>query len=145
MPKNLSLAIRVVAVALIAVGCATKTIPFRHEPAQPAATGEMEVRPEPNGNAYVKLRVEHLADPSRLTPPRVTYMLWAQHRDGESALLGRLALNKKLKASWQGTVPFDSFRLLVTAEDLPAPLEPGTPEVLATEFVQVEPKRWYQF
>jgi hypothetical protein len=145
MPKYLSLAVRVAAVALMASGCATTTVPFRHAPAQPAATGEMKIRPEPNGNAYVKLRVEHLATPSRLTPPRTTYVVWAQHRDGKSALLGRLAPNKELKASWQGTVPFDSFRLLITAEDFAAPLEPGTPEILVTEFVQVGPKRWYQF
>jgi hypothetical protein len=145
MPKCLFLAIRVAAVALMAAGCATTTVPFRHAPALPAATGEMEVRPEPNGNAHVKLRIEHLANPSRLTPPRARYMLWAQHPEGKSALLGRLALNEQLVASWQGTVPFDSFRLLITAEDLAAPLEPGTPEVLVTEFVQIEPKRWYQF
>jgi hypothetical protein len=145
MPKRIPLAISVAAVALVAAGCATTTVPFRLAPAQPAATGEVKIRPEPNGDAFVEMTVEHLASPSRLTPPRAVYLVWAQDLEGRAALLGQLAVNRKLEASWEGTVPFESFRLLVTAEDFAAPLEPGTPEVLVTEFVHVEPKRWYQF
>jgi hypothetical protein len=124
-----------------APGCATK-FPFQPSMSSPAAAGHVEAELDDNGNSQVELRLEHLALPATLTPPRVTYVLWAESQFGREVLLGQIAVQKDRSAEWEGTVPFDKFRILVTAEDLTWPERPREPYVIQTEFFEPDKGMW---
>jgi hypothetical protein len=95
-----------------------------------------------NGNSWVELRLEHLALPGTLTPPRAAYVVWAESQFGRQILLGRLAVAKDRSAEWEGTVPFDKFRMLVTAEDIAWPERPREPYVVQTDYVEADKGMW---
>jgi hypothetical protein len=44
-------------------------------------------------------------------------------------------VNEERQGRFQGTTPFDRFRLIISAEDDPNPERPSLPYMLATEFV----------
>jgi hypothetical protein len=124
-----------------ALACATE-IPFLPSTASPAATGRVNADLDDNGNSWVELRLEHLALPGTLTPPRATYVVWAESQFGRQVLLGRLAVAENRSAEWEGTVPFEKFRMLVTAEDIAWPERPREPYVVQTEYVEAS-KGWF--
>ena len=136
-----SIASRLGAVLLLAfalggmLACATQ-LPFLPSSASPAASGQVHATLDDNGNSWVELELEHLALPGSLTPPRATYVVWAESQFGRQVLLGRLVVQKNRSAAWEGTVPFDKFRLMVTAEDIAWPERPREPYVVQTEYVE---------
>ncbi|HKA16168.1 MAG TPA: hypothetical protein VKH41_14190 [Myxococcota bacterium] len=114
------------------LACATK-IPLlpSSASASPSATGNVHAKLDANGNAWVELDLEQLA-PS----PRATYVIWAESQFGRQVLLGRIAVAKDGTAEWAGTVPFDKFRMILTAEDTAWPERPSAPYVVQTDFVE---------
>ena len=130
-PKVMSVPV----LAALVLGCAG-TVPFLDAPAQPAALAEAKVSADDNGNAQVKLWVEHLAFPAKLTPPKQTYVLWAETTFGRTLLLGKLKVDKDLEARWQGSVPFERFRLIISAEDVTTPERPSSPFVMTTDYLE---------
>jgi hypothetical protein len=136
MRKPNLVAVIALALALGAtLACATP-IPFQPSSASPAAAGQVHATLDDNGNARVDLALEHLALPRTLTPPRSTYVVWAESQFGRQVLLGRLVVNKDRSAEWEGTVPFDKFRMMVTAEDIAWPERPREPYVVQTDYVE---------
>ena len=130
-----------VALSLGALGCATK-IPFLPSSASPAAAGQVHAKLDDNGNSWVDLELEHLALPATLTPPRATYVVWAESQFGRQVLLGKIAVATDRSASWEGTVPFDKFRMIVSAEDIAWPERPREPYVVQTDYVESD-KGWF--
>jgi hypothetical protein len=127
--------------ALGAIACATK-IPFLPSSASPAAAGQVHAKIDGNGNSWVDLELEHLALPETLTPPRATYVVWAESQFGRQVLLGRISVASDRSAEWQGTVPFDKFRMMLSAEDIAWPERPREPYVVQTEYVEAA-KGWF--
>ena len=123
-----------------AVACATWT-PFLPSTAAPGAEGQVLTKIDYNGNSWVELRLSHLPLPGTLTPPRKTYVVWAESEFGRQILLGKLALARNRSAEWDGTVPFEKFRMVVTAEDIAWPERPREPYAVQTEFVESD-KGW---
>jgi hypothetical protein len=137
---------RAVAIALAIslgglVACATK-IPFQPSNASPAAAGTVQAELDANGNSWVELELLHLALPGTLTPARATYVVWAESQFGRQVLLGRIKVESDRSASWEGTVPFEKFRMLLTAEDIAWPERPREPYVVQTDFVEAG-KGWF--
>ena len=124
------------AAALGGAHACASDFPFLPSSASPAAAGLVRAALDDNGNARVELELEHLALPETLTPPRSTYVVWAESPFGRQVLLGRLAVHKNRSAAWEGTVPFDKFRMMVTAEDIAWPERPREPFVVQTDFVE---------
>ncbi len=118
-----------------ALACRTP-IPFLPSTASPAAAGQVHAKIDDNGNSWVELELEHLALPATLTPPRATYVLWAESQFGRQVLLGRIHVEDDRSAVWEGTVPFDKFRMLLTAEDIAWPERPREPYVVQTDYVE---------
>ena len=123
------------------IGCATN-IPFKPSSASPAAAGNVHAKIDDNGNAWVELELEHLALPGTLTPPRSTYVVWAESQFGRQVLLGRIKVEDDRSASWEGTVPFEKFRMILTAEDIAWPERPREPYVVQTDYVEAA-KGWF--
>jgi hypothetical protein len=124
-----------------ALACATE-MPFLPSTTSPAAKGHMHAELDANGNSRVELRLEYLALPGTLTPPRANYVVWAESQFGRQILLGRLAVGEDRSGEWEGTVPFDKFRMLVTAEDIAWPERPREPYVIQTDFVEADEGMW---
>jgi hypothetical protein len=102
----------------------------------PSAKGEVSAKLDDNGNSSVEASFEHLATPGSLSPPKTTYVLWAESHFGRQVLLGQIRVSSDQEASWSGTVPFDKFRLLVSGEDLAWPERPREPILLKTDYVE---------
>jgi hypothetical protein len=130
---------RVIAVlgcCLLGVAGCTTRVPFQASHLLPAAQATAKVTRDQNQNALVDLELEHVAPAQNLWPPKQLYMVWAQEADGKRLLpLGRLHVNEERQGRFQGTTPFDRFRLIISAEDDPNPERPSLPYMLATEFV----------
>ena len=123
------------------LACASN-FPFQPSTASPAAAGTVHAEIDANGNSWVELELQHLALPGTLTPPRSTYVVWAESQFGRQVLLGRILVGKDRSASWEGTVPFEKFRMMLTAEDIAWPERPREPYVVQTDYVEAD-QGWF--
>jgi hypothetical protein len=122
--------------ALITIGCAQK-IAFRETPDAPAALGEAKVSTDGNNNTRIELKMEHLAPPQNLTPPKSVYVVWAQPPDGDATNLGQVVVGRERSANFQTVTPLKVFRIFVTAEDRALAQSPSEQVVLATDVFRV--------
>jgi hypothetical protein len=124
------------ALALITIGCAQK-IALRETPDAPAALGEAKVSTDGNNNTRIELKMEHLAPPQNLTPPKSVYVVWAQPPDGDATNLGQVVVGRERSANFQTVTPLKVFRIFVTAEDRALAQAPSEQVVLATDVFRV--------
>jgi hypothetical protein len=99
----------------------------------PSASGKVVVKEDNNGNRKVKVQVSHLADPERLNPVRSGYMVWLEPKGKDPEPLGMLKVDKDLKGEIEGTTPYKSFSVFVTAEENPKPERPEGTEILRAD------------
>lgn len=123
--------VALVVLALVAA-CAGPQIPFRESKVVPGVEAAAVVTADANGNSRVKFSVKHLAPANRLVPPKTFYVVWAQNAAGRAVPLGRLWIGEDREGSFQSTVPFIEFRVIITAEDQLVPEKPSEPIVLST-------------
>jgi len=135
--QRIGFAVRAVfaAASLGALACATQ-IPFQPSSQIPSAAGNLTAKLDDNGNSSVEVEFEHLAAPASLNPARATYVVWAESQFGRQVLLGQINVGDDRRAEWRGTVPFDRFRILLSAEDLAWPERPREPILLKTDYVK---------
>jgi hypothetical protein len=96
----------------------------------PAATGEIDVDKDRNGNTALDLKVKHLAKPENLTPPQTVYVVWIQSQGGNPENQGQLKVNDNLEGEFKAVTPYKSFQLFITGETNPNATTPSGPEVL---------------
>jgi hypothetical protein len=122
----------VLALAGMTVGMvgSAKKFPLTAAASVPAARGHVDVGRDKNGNTTVELKVQHLATPENLTPPRTAYVVWFQERGAEPLNQGVLKPGKNLKATFRSVTPLKAFDVLVTAESDPNTKSPEGPEVM---------------
>lgn len=93
--------------------------------AVPAASGTVKVeRNKDNGNTKLDIKVDHLAQPSSLTPPASVYLVWVRPNRGQPIKLGAIGVGKDLKGQLHAVTVSKDFDLLITAqqsENAPAP------------------------
>jgi hypothetical protein len=65
-----------------------------------------------------------------LTPPKQTYIVWIQTKDGQPENQGQLRVNDKLEGSLESNSPRQQFDIFITAEDNPAIPSPTGPSLL---------------
>jgi hypothetical protein len=82
----------------------------------PAATAELQVDKEKNGDVQVELKADHLAKPGRLAPSANTYVVWFQEEGSQPQIQGTLRIGDDLKAELKSTTTLHNFKVLVTAE-----------------------------
>jgi len=107
-----------------------KKFPLAAAPSVPAARGDVDIDHDKNGNTRFKIRVQHLATPGALTPPRAAYVVWLRERDGNASPQGQLRVDKKLNGRFEGVTPAKNFDLFITAEQEHAPKVPAGEEIL---------------
>lgn len=118
-------------------GCA-KEVVVPPSAALPAAIGEAKATKDANGNTRVHLKVDHMAPPQNLQPPKSVYVVWAETPDKQRYNLGQLRVDEKRRGQLDATTAFKVFRLIVTPEDFPTVTEPSGPEVLSTGVLEAK-------
>jgi hypothetical protein len=111
---------------------AAKKFPLTAASIVPAAKGSVEIGKDRNGNTEVKLKVEHLANPTNLSPSQANYIVWLQDKVSGPENLGELRVNGKLEGTFQTVTPRKKFDLFVTGENDGKVKSPSGPEVLRT-------------
>lgn len=123
-------------VIVLAAACARK-IRFETSRVVPAAQGTVKVKRDNNSNYSIKIDIRHLADPTRLRPPRSVYVVWIETSGRGAKNLGRLKtfsglFSNTLSASMEAVSPFKPTRIFITAEDRANIEYPGSYVVLNT-------------
>lgn len=127
----------VLAITLIFLFSAcSKKITFLNSAVVPAAEGTVSMKMDNNKNYNIDLSVNHLADPSRLTPPKKVYVVWMETNEGAQNI-GQLktstkGLSRMLSSSLTTVTPHKPTGFLITAEDDAIGNYPGTTVVLRT-------------
>jgi hypothetical protein len=127
----------ILAVAMLA-GCATTESAFQPSAVMPGVETKIGINADANGNSHVQFKVKHLAPPNSLVPPKSFYVVWSQNAEGRSVPLGRLWIGANRDGSFEATLPFIEFRLILTAETELVPEKPSEPFVLVTELLKPE-------
>ena len=101
--------------------CAKRTT-FLTSEIVPAARGEVKVSVDKNKNYVIKLDLNNLAEPTRLTPPHNYYVVWMENENGETKNIGQIktstgALSKNLKAKFETVSASKPTKIFITAED----------------------------
>ncbi|TAK52373.1 MAG: hypothetical protein EPO24_15275 [Bacteroidetes bacterium] len=116
---------------IIYLHCGSPTI-LTNSPMVPGAQGEVTLNKDSNNNTTISLSVKHLAPPTKLNPSRSVYIVWVESPEGKVANLGQLQVDDDLEGDFEGTTPFEYFRILITAEDTPTVTQPSLDLVLST-------------
>ncbi len=116
--------------------CARK-ISFQTSSVVPAARGTVKVKKDKNNNNEIKISLSDLADPSRLQPPKKTYVVWMETDNNNTKNIGQISsstgfLSSKLSASFETVSSFNPVKIFITAEDDGNIQYPGTQVVLST-------------
>ena len=124
MKSSLRVLLAAIAGAACLSGCATISTLFGPagpkmsvSPTIPAAEGTVRFARATNDNTSINLKVKHLADPEKLTPPAKNYVVWV--RNGQSAPpqnIGALTVDKNLTGTLNTVTSLHSFGIFITAE-----------------------------
>jgi hypothetical protein len=117
---------------VVSVSCAKKTV-FNNSSITPAARGEVSVKKDKNNNYNIELQISYLAEPERLNPPRMTYVVWMLTEDNNPINLGQIISSSKLHVKFETVSSSKPKLIFVTAEDDPSVLYPGNMRVLETD------------
>jgi hypothetical protein len=115
---------------LIGATANAKKYPLAAAASVPAARGDVDIDHDKNGNTKFKIKVQHLAAPDALTPPKTAYVVWLRERDGSPSPQGQLRVDKKLNGSFEGVTPAKNFDIFITAEQESSPKAPTGEEIL---------------
>ncbi|WP_044172040.1 hypothetical protein [Flectobacillus major] len=122
----------------IAFSACSKKITFLTSAVVPAARGDIKVTRDGNKNYVIHINIDDLAEVSRLTPPKQTYVVWMVTDQNYTKNLGQVNSNSKmlssqLKASFETVSSFKPIKIFITAEDNASIQYPGNVIVLSTD------------
>jgi hypothetical protein len=99
----------------------------------PAAAGTVKAKiDKANGNTNLDIKVSHLANPSRLSPPANVYVVWVRPRGGDATRQGAIGLDKNLNGELKVVTTLKDFDLFITAEQSENVTVPSNVEILRT-------------
>jgi hypothetical protein len=115
---------------LLAGAAFADEVKLRPGTADPSAVGVVDYHHDRNGNTSFELKVDHLAPPVNLQPPKQIYVVWVQAPGQPPENKGVLKVNHDQKGDIKMVSPHQAFDVFVTAEDTPSVSAPSGPEVL---------------
>jgi len=113
-----------------------KTLRLQSSSIVPGAAGEVKTAKDKNGNTKFSVQVKHLANPTALTPPKSTYIIWIQQSGAAPESQGVLKVDKNLEGKFETSTADKRFDLWITAENDSSVKAPSGPEVLRANNVQ---------
>jgi hypothetical protein len=96
----------------------------------PAASGKVTTNAEPSGRADLRISVEHLPQPSSLSPPASAYVVWVHPPNMTPINVGELKVGNDLKATLTTSTQYQKFDVSVTAEQNSKATSPSGPEIM---------------
>ncbi|CAN5460161.1 hypothetical protein BH11BAC2_BH11BAC2_16110 [soil metagenome] len=115
---------------VLLVSCENK-INFLTSAVVPAARGYVTVKTDKNKNYVINIHVSDLAESTRLSPPKQTYVVWLTGVEGTAQNIGQIQTSK-LSAALKTVSPYKPNKVFITAEDEANAQYPGK-TVLTTE------------
>ena len=115
-------------------------IGFETSSVVPAAEGSVKVKKDNNSNYSIQMEITHLADPSRLQPPKENYVVWMQTESNGIKNLGQLKsssgfFSSTKKAALSTVTSFTPNKVFITAEDqVNIPYPTGQPVLTTNNF-----------
>lgn len=121
--NKIVLFITVVIFMLPMTACAQR-IKFLSSAVVPAANGVVKVKQDSNKNYQIKIQINNLAEPKRLTPPKEMYIVWMVVDNNQPQNIGKIEagstfMSSKLKASFQSVSSAKPTKIFITAENDP--------------------------
>ncbi|GCC50465.1 hypothetical protein SanaruYs_06800 [Chryseotalea sanaruensis] len=115
---------------LLSITSCSQKIPFLTSSVVPSAEGVVTVKSDDNKNYIIDLSVMRLADPTRLTPSKVGYIVWMETENNRVKNIGQLKtstgfMSKTLTSSLATVTPFKPIEIFITGEEDVATLHPG--------------------
>ena len=103
----------------------------------PGAQGTVQVQrgDKNSNNSKLDIKVDSLAKPSALTPPRNNYVVWIEPEGQSPKNQGELRVNENQKGELKAVTPYKRFKVFITAEESPTPQQPTGPQVLTAQVV----------
>lgn len=134
--RNLLLGASALILLLSFTSCAKK-IAFQNSSVVPAAQGKVTVNKDSNKNYVVKIKIDNLAEVSRLESSKKTYVVWMETDESLVKNIGQIKsdskfISSKLKASFETVTAFKPEKIFITAEDNADAQYPGNMIVLET-------------
>lgn len=102
----------------------------------PGANGTVRFKIGNNGNMELDVKTQNLAQPSSLTPPENTYVLWIQPPGQDAQNRGEMKVGSNEQAELKTEAPQKRFRIFITAEQNGQTQMPQGPTVLSADVTQ---------
>jgi hypothetical protein len=99
----------------------------------PAAQGTVNASAADNGNTALRVRVKHLAPPSRMASDATVYVVWIQPGDAAIQNVGAMTLNDDLEGRLDTVTPHSRFTVTVTPEPGARGAQPTNEPVFTTD------------
>jgi hypothetical protein len=136
LSRNLLLGASAVLLLLSFTSCAKK-ITFQNSSVVPAARGKVTVDKDNNKNYVVKIKIDNLAEVSRLDSSKKAYVVWMETDESQVKNIGQIKsdtkfISSKLKASFETVTAFKPAKIFITAEDDADVQYPGSQLILET-------------
>ena len=111
----------------------------------PAARGTVSVKRDKFNNYIIKLKITNLAEATRLSPPKNTYVVWMVTDENLTRNLGQVRtsssmFSKKLNLNFETKTVFRPVRIFITAENDAVVQFPNSETILTTDDLNA-PKR----
>lgn len=100
---------------LLLTACETK-VEFLKSAVVPAAQGYAKIKTDNNKNFKIYVSVKGLAESTRLTPSKSTYVVWIVGENNNVQNIGQIQTSK-MSGSLETVSPFKPTKLFITAED----------------------------
>ena len=112
----------IISLTITLSSCSTRKAAFLTSSVTPAAKGDVKVKKDDNDNYSIKIEIDDLAEPTRLLPPKVAYIVWLETNTSVVKNIGQIKtstslLSSKLKASFENVSVFKPSKIFITAED----------------------------
>lgn len=102
---------------LLLAGCASDKQPMNSSAIVPGAEGVVSAKSAENDNTELTVKVKHLAPAAKVSTNATNYIVWVQPEGSRTFQnVGALKVNKDLEGIQTTTIPYKSFRVLVTPE-----------------------------
>lgn len=135
--KNALLGIFTILAIFTFSSCAKK-MAFLTSPVVPAARGYVKVKNDNNKNYVIQIELSDLAEVTRLSPAKQTYVVWMVTDKEATKNIGKInsstsMMSSKLKASFETVSAMKPTKIFITAEDDASIQSPGMQVVLSTD------------
>lgn len=122
----------VIATVVLFSSC-VKKIAFQSSSVVPAARGTTTVKKDKNNNYNINMKLEYLAEPSRLDPPKSVYVVWVLTDNNVTQNIGQIKTSNNLNVTFETVTSFKPIKIYITAEDDASVRNPGMTLILTTD------------